>query len=165
MGLINSAQFSKCRQYRYTVTREWNTGDSQRVAFIGLNPSTADAETDDPTIRRCIQFAKNWGYSGMIMINLFAYRSTDPKKLISVDDPVGPNNNYWLIKLASEASCTVAAWGGGGDINNRGRNVAVILKRAGIDLKCLGTTKNGQPRHPLYLPYTAKLISLEEHYE
>lgn len=159
MSIIKSAHFSKCEKYRYTLLRGWGDfGDRRPVVFIGLNPSTADAEIDDPTIRRCIQFAKNWGYPGMIMINLFAYRSTDPKKLLSVDDPVGPSNDYWIMTAVTDADCVVAAWGATGNTKERSNKVLFFLLTLNIKMKCLGMTKDGFPKHPLYLPYSSKLI-------
>ncbi len=162
MGVIKSAQFSGCRKYRYTLTRVWDDRYKRRAVFIGLNPSTADAEIDDPTIRRCIQFAKKWGYPGIIMINLFAYRSTDPKKLLSVEDPVGPDNDYWIMSAVTDTDCVVAAWGTRGSIMMRSNKVQLLLATENIELKCLGTTRDGFPLHPLYLPYSARLISFEK---
>ena len=151
------AVFSKDRIYRYALFREWSVSDGFAL-FIGLNPSTADEREDDPTIRRCIQFAKNWGYRGMWMVNLFAYRSTNPKVLLSVDDPIGPDNNWHLNLGGKEAKCVVAAWGTKGGLGERDQEVMKMLADAGANIECLGITKAGFPHHPLYLPYTAKLV-------
>jgi hypothetical protein len=115
--------------------------------FIGLNPSTADATKDDPTIRRCLGFARSWGFGQLIVANLFAYRSTDPSVLKSVSDPIGPRNNRWLKTLSDEAALTIAAWGMHGTLHRRGELLLPSLKNA----HHLGRTRDGHPRHPLYL--------------
>lgn len=146
-----SAILSDCRTYRYALSRSWDESLAT-VVFIGLNPSTADETKDDPTIRRCIGFAKSWGYGSLVMLNLFAYRATDPTKLQLVEDPVGPDNN-WHIKTVSKASdLVVAAWGNHGSLLRR----STIVKRAVPKLYHLGLTKIGEPRHPLYLKKTTK---------
>lgn len=142
------AQFSGCRTYRYALWRTWSQGDGH-VMFIGMNPSTADETQDDPTIRRCIGFAKAWGFKGIYMLNLFAYRATRPRDLNDVDDPIGPQNNEFLKMYFEPAGLTVACWGTHGVYWNRNRDVIELL---GLEnLSCLGLTKNGQPKHPLYL--------------
>jgi hypothetical protein len=141
------AIFSPCGQYRYVLRRSW-ARHLPTVLFIALNPSTADHRVDDPTIRRCIGFAKSWGFGRLAVGNLFAYRSTDPKRLRIADDPVGPMNDRWLTTLASRAELTVAAWGVHGSLH--GRADAVVSRLTG--LHHLGITRHGHPRHPLYLP-------------
>jgi hypothetical protein len=126
--------------------------------FVMLNPSTADAITDDPTIRRCIGFARAWGYDGLMVGNIFAYRSTDPKALRGVPDPVGPENVEHLIGMAASASVIVCAWGDckvftPSMIQGLALEISDHGKRP---LQCLGQTKGGYPRHPLYIPKTAK---------
>jgi hypothetical protein len=116
--------------------------------FVGLNPSTADETLDDPTIRRCIGFAKDWGYSGLCMTNLFAFRATDPAKMLAAQDPVGPDNDKVLQELAQNAGVVVAAWGTHGAHLKRDAHVRSLLTR----LHCLRLTKAGFPGHPLYLP-------------
>jgi hypothetical protein len=116
--------------------------------FIGLNPSIADAEIDDPTLNRCIKFARAWGYGGLVIGNLFAYRATDPKQLKRISDPVGPENDLWVGRLRSEVQLAVAAWGHRGVLQDR---AARVSERMG-ELYCLGTTRSGAPRHPLYVP-------------
>lgn len=138
--------FSPCRQYRYALWREWLGGEGY-VMFVGLNPSTADETNDDPTIRRCIRFAKEWGFEGLCMANLFAYRATDPKDMMAAADPIGPQNDAWLRQLSDDASCVVAAWGVGGKHLNRGLQVMEMIGA----MDCLGHTKDGFPRHPLYI--------------
>lgn len=126
--------------------------------FVGLNPSTADAEQDDPTIRRCIGFAKEWGYGELLMGNLFAFRATNPAIMAAADDPIGPDNDMWLNELAEEASLVIAAWGAHPIATSRAQQVVETLD----DVKCLGVTKGGHPRHPLYLPKTATPIDFKE---
>ena len=147
-----SAVFSPDRVYRYSLDRHWGSlwGDSCAtpvVAFIGLNPSTADETRDDPTIRRCVAFAMQWGYHGLIMLNLFAFRATDPAVLKRTADPVGPDNDRTIRDVASRADLVVAAWGAHGAFRERDRDVRRLAPR----LLCFGTTKGGHPRHPLYL--------------
>jgi hypothetical protein len=152
--MTRSAEFSPCRLYRYTLWRWWGAApgafDRGFVVFVGLNPSTADEVTDDPTIRRCIAFAKAWGYGGMCMVNLFAFRSTDPADMLAAADPVGPENDVWLKRLAPRAALVVAAWGVDG--KHLGRDAQV--KRLIPEMHYLRLTKNGHPGHPLYLPKT-----------
>ncbi|MBW2342530.1 MAG: DUF1643 domain-containing protein [Deltaproteobacteria bacterium] len=149
----SGAEFSPDRVYRYSLWRFWSK-DSAYAAFVGLNPSTADEHKDDPTIRRCIRYAKDWGYSGVIMLNLFAYRSTDPKRLYTVDDPIGPDNDFHIRSASSKAQVTVAAWGNHGDYLDRAATVIHLLKAP----QCLGVTKAGSPRHPLYLKKDLKPV-------
>jgi hypothetical protein len=135
-------------RYRYNLWRSWDERNLSRVLFIGLNPSTADAVADDPTIRRCVRFARDWGYGGMWMANLYALRATLPARLVDADDPVGPLNDQWLRVLAELAELTVAAWGAwpGPDLH---RPAAVMDLVGGLHV--LGLTKHGEPRHPLYM--------------
>ena len=141
--------FSPCRAYRYTLWREWFGGEGYAM-FVGLNPSTADETKDDPTIRRCIAFAKAWGYSGLCMTNLFAFRATDPKDMKATADPVGPENDTHLLALAERACVIVAAWGANGTHKGRDTEVRRLLP----PLYCLALTKDGHPGHPLYLKKT-----------
>lgn len=141
--------FSPDRVYRYTLWREWDELLNQSYCmFIGLNPSTADEVNDDPTIRRCIQFAKDWGYGAMCMTNAFAFRETNPKLMMKHPAPVGPDNDLWLSKIAQDAGVVVAAWGCDGAHKERDKQVRALIPQ----LKCLKTTKGGHPNHPLYLP-------------
>jgi hypothetical protein len=106
------AQFSPCRNWRYTLIRQWADGEDL-VAFLMFNPSTADETQDDPTIRKCIRFAMRWGYGRLVILNLFAIRGTDPRKVANVNDPVGPLNNYWILKSVEPAREIICAWGCG----------------------------------------------------
>ena len=134
------------RVYRYSLWREWIGGEGY-VMFIGLNPSTADETLDDPTIRRCVGFAKAWGFSALCMANLFAFRATKPKVMKQASDPVGKDNDKWLRHLCDGASLVIAAWGTDGSYLARDRKVCNLLGA----MDCLGVTKDGYPRHPLYL--------------
>ncbi|MEU8139034.1 DUF1643 domain-containing protein [Streptodolium elevatio] len=141
-----SAVLSQCGTYRYELTRHWAPGPV--VGWVMLNPSTADAAADDPTIRRCTGYAKAWGYGGLVVRNLYALRATDPAELARHTDPIGPYNDAYLAECAADP-LTVVAWGArGGD---RGRDVLALLERLGVRPYRLGATDDGQPRHPLYL--------------
>jgi len=145
--LIESgAEFSPDRIHRYTLWRIWDK-EKAYAAFVGLNPSTADEQRNDPTVRRCVNYAKDWGYGGLIMLNIFAYRSTDPENLYTNADPVGPDNDFHIRKVSSEAGITVAAWGNHGEFLSRGTDVKKLLSNP----HCLKLTKRGCPGHPLYL--------------
>lgn len=154
----SDATLSECGRYRYTLTRTWDPS-VWRLWFIMLNPSTADATIDDPTIRRCIGFARRFGYGGLGVVNLYAYRATKPADLWRADDPVGPDNDETLRDMLAARSYygvpTVAAWGA----NAKPDRVAQVLAMAGAhQLMCLGLTQAGQPRHPLYLRADADLL-------
>lgn len=140
------------RQYRYTLWREWDIYNSSYIMFIGLNPSTADETNDDPTIRRCIGFAKEWGYGAVCMTNLFAFRATDPRAMKAALAPIGPENDRWIVECAKSAAFSVAAWGANGGFLGRSEHVLKIVP----GVVCLGKTKDGYPRHPLYIPKSAK---------
>jgi hypothetical protein len=145
-AMERGARLSPCRTYRYALWRRW--GDGPHAMFVGLNPSTADETADDPTIRRCIAYARAWGYGALCMANLFAYRSTQPADMLAQDDPVGPENDGYLRRLAAEAGVVVAAWGTHGTHGGRHRAVRAMLP----GLHYLRLTKDGHPGHPLYLP-------------
>lgn len=153
-----SAVFSDCRLYRYALSRIWNDSVPSAM-FIGHNPSTADETQDDPTVRRCINYAHAWGYGGLIMTNIFAFRATDPKVMKAESDPVGAANDAWLRVLANTAGVVVAAWGCHG-IHLK-RNYAVCLMLPGV-LHYLRLTNDGHPAHPLYLPKTLTPTRWEE---
>lgn len=141
------AEFSPCRLYRYALWRIWDPA-AGTVNFIGLNPSTADEQVDDPTIRRCIGFARDWGYGGLVMTNLSAFRATKPAVMKTAAEPVGRDNDSWLMRVAAEARVVVAAWGNDGAYLGRDHQVRRLMP----SLHCLDLTKRGRPRHPLYLP-------------
>jgi hypothetical protein len=143
---IRQATFSPCSEYRYVLRRTWNHR-LPAVLFVALNPSTADGVADDPTIRRCIGFARKWGFGKLIVANLFALRSTDPSALKFADDPIGPRNDWWLRRLSKDAELTIAAWGMHGVLHDRANCVLPMLR----SVHHLGRTRDGHPRHLLYL--------------
>jgi len=154
--LRSAATFSPCRVYRYTLTRVWDE-DAPALAFVCLNPSTADETRDDPTMRRCIGFARRWGFGSMVATNIFALRSTDPGGLRRVDDPVGPGNDRAIRRVVRSADTVIAAWGAHGAYLDRQTRVMKLLPETAL---CLGVTKAGAPKHPLYLPGDAEPIPL-----
>lgn len=136
--------------YRYSLTRHVAplTGDGT-CTFVMLNPSTADAEQDDPTIRRCIGFARGWGFEWLKVVNLFAYRATDPRELADVDDPSGPENLCTIAKVIGGSDLVVCAWGAFPHWK-RVEHIALVLELIAAP-HALGLTANGSPRHPLYV--------------
>jgi hypothetical protein len=153
---MKSTVFSEDRLYRYTLWREWRPRKTNEYAmFIGLNPSTADETKDDPTIRKCIGFAKRWGYGALCMTNLFAFRATDPRKMKAHPKPIGPDNDRWLTACAREAAVIVAAWGVHGEFLGRDGDVINLID----NLHCLRLTQDCLPEHPLYVPFDTPLMS------
>lgn len=149
------AGFSACGLYRYSLVRTWDeegAGDGKRrVCFCMLNPSTADAEKNDPTVRRTVGFALDWGFGSLEVVNVFALRSTDPKGLYVSQDPVGRGNDAALRRAFGRADRVVCAWGNHGGHVGRSERVRVILERSGVEGLCFGVTGSGEPRHPLYV--------------
>lgn len=143
------ATFSECEKYRYTLGRRWETA-GERVCFCLLNPSTADATKLDPTLTRCHRYAIRWGFHAMDVVNIFGLRSTDPKGLKLVDDPVGPDNDRHIARLAKAADLVIVGWGTHGAMNDRHQEVLEVLKSV-CQPHCLAITKHGFPKHPLYL--------------
>jgi len=157
---LYGAVFSDCRTWRYVLWRKW---DRQRpmLNVIGLNPSTADETKDDPTIRRCVGFARSWGYGGLVMTNVFAYRSTDPNRLRWVDNPVGLANLAWIEREARRAGKVLAAWGAlHKDLAPQAERVRTTLHKNGVRVWCLAKTKAGHPAHPLYQPAARQPVRL-----
>jgi hypothetical protein len=144
---MGTALFSGCGQYRYRLTRTW--GPAAHVVFIGLNPSTADAALDDPTIRRCSAFARSWGFDGLIMLNAWAFRSTHPRELLLTPDPNGPRNDHVIRQTCRTATLIIAAWGNHCSLERQTK----LLQLTG-PLHCIASNSNGQPAHPLYLKST-----------
>lgn len=140
------AIISNDAKYRYALWRTWDD-QKPKVLFICLNPSTADAFQDDRTVRRCVDFAHRWGFGGIAIGNLFAYRATRPQELIGLKDAVGKDNDLWLTKLRDDCSEWIAAWGADSVVNKREATVVSMFS----SLKCLGVTRLGHPRHPLYI--------------
>lgn len=145
-NIKGNAFFNSARTHRYWLSRVWNV-DKAPMAFICLNPSTADETLNDPTVTRCINFANDWGYGMFFMLNLFAFRATDPKDMKAAADPVGKLNDSWIKNITDQCHLTVAAWGNHGSYLGRDKEVSKLLS----DLHCLKVTKQNQPYHPLYL--------------
>lgn len=142
------AYITPCGKYRYILSRDWSDGQPLKtVVFVGLNPSTADAEVDDPTIRRCVGFARTWGYNRLWMVNLFAFRATDPADMKRAEDPVGEFNGSIVGAASNVADLTIAAWGTHGSFRNQDLRYLGGLKNP----HHLGLSKGGHPKHPLYL--------------
>lgn len=158
--IIGTADLSTDHVYRWELTRTWDRSKG-RVCWVMLNPSTADERDDDATIRRCTGFARSWGYGGIVVRNLYALRSTDPANLWTHPDPVGPSNTTYLNRCALD-ELVVCAWGAHGARDGRGDHVVLALA-AQLDLlgrvpHHIGLTKDGQPRHPLYVKATQRPI-------
>ena len=154
--------FSPCGRYRYLLTRNWDPG-RPAVGFVMLNPSTADHTVDDPTIRRCVDFARRWGFGELRVANLFATRASNPTALLDTvaagGDPVGPENPAHLASMTA-AHSVVLAWGANADAVHGAAypaQVAAELVAAGASVFHLGRCADGSPRHPLYLPGDTRL--------
>ncbi|MFZ3182277.1 MAG: DUF1643 domain-containing protein [Methylocystis silviterrae] len=147
-----AAVISACGAYRYSLTRKWS--DASLLTFVMLNPSTADAKEDDPTIRRCIGFARREGAGGLIVANLYALRTPLPEALWSARDPIGPKNRRTLVSLAAQAVAQslpiICAWGALAR-QDQIDGALRMFQTAGARLACLGRTQRGAPRHPLYV--------------
>ncbi len=142
-----NARISCCGRYRYSLLRRFHSGRG-RLLFIGLNPSQADAQQDDPTIRRCAGFARDWGFRSFEVVNLFAWRSPHPRELKLAVDPVGPDNDLWILNGLNRADMVVACWGNHGRYRDRANAVRGLCG----DLHVLRLNIGGEPAHPLYLP-------------
>lgn len=150
------ARISDCGLYRWWLSRRWDH-KLPMVVFIMLNPSTADASVDDATIRKCMGFAKLWGYGGIVVVNLFSFRATKPKDMRTAKDPVGYLTDTLLGVVVRDANVgkVVAAWGAHGTFKARDRKVRELLKD--YPMECLLITKDGHPGHPLFIPYDTAL--------
>lgn len=159
--IIRTADISDCGRYRYTLTRRWSIGSL--MTFIMLNPSTADAAEDDATIRRCIGFARREGAAGLLVVNLFGLRATNPKALLCATDPFGPGNDKALRYAARQRQAypTVCAWGTRGELLDADARALAILRDECAALVCLGRTERGHPRHPLYVRANQQFESLD----
>ncbi len=158
-----TAVISECGLYRYLLTRCWDIGNTREdPVWIMLNPSTADADIDDATIRRCINFSKAWGYGGLQVVNLFGFRATHPRDLKKAEDPIGPDNREHVLRAVANTSTVICAWGAHGSLNGRGHEMLQQLWSWGAQPFRLGTkdTNNGHPRHPLRLAKDTKLRPL-----
>lgn len=172
--MIHTATFSPDRLYRYTLWRKWDMQNdlvasqggghfdrtNQYLMMIGLNPSTADETVDDPTIRRCVDFAQRWGFGSLCMANLFAWRDTSPRRMKRVPEPVGAENNSHLLRLAKGAGLILAAWGKDGGHMARASEVLTFLSASEVRVHCLKLNGDGSPSHPLYIPADTLPVAL-----
>lgn len=151
--LFNSstALFSECGKYRYTLTRTWEEG-VKPVVFCMLNPSRATEIDSDNTVTRCIDFAHRWGFGGLVVVNVYAYRSPYPEDLWQVEDPVGPDNDQHLVEQ-TDGRCVIAAWGNNAKVE-RARHVYQLIRPGAASIQALKLTGSGQPYHPLYMAAT-----------
>lgn len=155
-GNISWAVYSECGAYRYRLRRVWGAG-ARRVGYLMLNPSTASELGNDPTVERCERRARAMGFDGFEVVNIFALRSTDPKGLYGARDPVGVDNDRAIAEAMTAVDQMICAWGNHGQLGNRAAAVRVLLGVAqGVaqGVAHLGLTKIGEPKHPLYLPYS-----------
>jgi hypothetical protein len=148
--LERDAVLSDCRQYRYVLRRTWDH-KLPRLLYCMLNPSTADAETDDATIRSCIRLAKGLFYGSFEVVNLFAFRATDPDALLKAQDPIGPRNGVSIETALGRCDIVVCAWGAHPFADRRASDVRNMLRALRPAIFCLGRTKAGAPKHPLYI--------------
>lgn len=149
-GVERTAIFDKTGDYRYQLGRRWHP-DGKTVTFVMLNPSRADAAFDDPTLRACMQFAQRWNYASLCVVNLFAYRTPHPTELKMAKNPVGQQNDAYVVKAAAMADKVVLAWGNWGGLYERDRTILSLLSPHQHKLTCLQLNRSGHPRHPLYI--------------
>lgn len=149
-----TATISPCGRYRYSLGRRW-VENSALVLWVMLNPSTADHEKDDPTIAKITKFTKRFGYGAFAVVNLYAYRATDPKAMFAAQksgvDIVGPDNDKWIAEIADESRVIIVAWGANAEWS-RVRKAMPFIDSVNLGVDCLSVTKSGHPGHPLYLP-------------
>lgn len=156
-----NAVFDNDKVYRYSLIRKWND-NGIKIVWIMLNPSTADENIDDPTIRRCIGFSKIWGAGEIEIVNLFAYRSTNPKQLYSYADSIGKENDLFILDSIKKANKIIIAWGSHGSLLKRSEYVILnLLKDYHKKIFFLKKLKDGEPGHPLYIKYTQELSCYE----
>lgn len=165
MNIIRTAEISECGRYRWWLGREFPDGNGT-ITFVMLNPSTADADLDDPTIRRCMGFARSWGFRKLMVRNLFPYRATDPSELLTARQPDGGERGLRELGQILVSDKIVLAWGSTKIPHAMDRLVLKLLDDSNRTLYCLGTTANGSPRHPLYvradqplIPFPGKAVS------
>jgi hypothetical protein len=156
-GMEKTAMISDDGLYRYALTRRWRGGAGNWIVWAMLNPSTADANVDDPTIRRCVSFSRSWGYAGLAVINVFALRATEPRALALGTHPRGPLCESVGRQWIDRSAMIVAAWGAHKMVT-KANWVTDFCENQGRTLACLGTTKSGAPRHPLYVPASQPLV-------
>lgn len=146
------ADFSPCETYRYALYRIWDT-NKKMLVVIGLNPSTADEAVDDNTVAKCRKWARAWGYGGLVMLNAFGFRATDPKVMKRCSEPIGPRNDEVIRLQCQQAGLVLVAWGVDGGMQDRDKEILKLLREdcPGVPIKCLAITKDGYPQHPLYI--------------
>ena len=149
---VSDAVFSPCRTWRYVLTRKWSEGPTLNALM--LNPSTADEALNDNTVERVERRARTSGYGQLVVTNLFAFRATDPQDMLAASDPVGPENDRYILEVAQTADMVLCAWGAHGNHLDRSSFVVSMLRRVGASLHYLVLTSAGEPGHPLYLPYS-----------
>jgi hypothetical protein len=150
-----TAIISNCKRFRYRLGRQWAGGET--LAFVMLNPSTADADQDDATIRRCVGFAKSHGFGAVEVVNLFAYRATKPEDLRRAGYPIGPENDRHIVEVVRNAGAVCLAWGANVAGLERPQIVLPLIRGQGVDPLCLRITRSGHPEHPLMLPSSCRL--------
>ncbi len=152
------AVISSCGRFRYWLLRKWGAGP--RLLYVMLNPSTADADTDDATIRRCATFAHTHGFGGFAVVNLFAFRATDPADLRRAGFPIGPDADIYIASALEGSDAICAAWGAIGERGpavDRVQQLVPVLRASRKALMCLKVTRSGHPQHPLYLPSSCRM--------
>jgi hypothetical protein len=155
------AEYSDCERYRYTLTRVWDPKGA-RAMFVMLNPSTATEVQNDPTVERCERRARALGFGAFRVLNIFAWRATDPRDMRAAADPVGPDNDRAIVESVFWADRIVCAWGTHGAHLGRGPQVERLLRAAGAELHHLGLSKEGHPKHPLYIGYAVQPVPWPE---
>lgn len=148
----STAVYSDCERYRYSLTRVWDPA-GRKALFVMLNPSTATEVQNDPTVERCERRARTLGFGAFRVTNIFAWRDTDPRKMREATDPIGPDNDRAILEGAEWADQIVTAWGTHGAHLDRGPAVERLLRGTGLPLFHLGLSKEGHPKHPLYIGY------------
>lgn len=150
------ATFDESHRYRYVLWRNFVNEPVDPCLWVMLNPSTATEFEDDQTVRKCQDFSRIWGHDSCRVVNIFAWRSTDPKVLPHIDDPIGPQNDYYIREEALRAKRIICAWGNWGWVRDRSRAVRQLLQP--FECWCFKVTQSGEPNHPLYMPKTSPLI-------
>jgi hypothetical protein len=151
---LSGATFSEDRRFRYLLWRTF--GEGPAVAYVLLNPSTADEARNDPTVERCVRRGLTMDYAKVLVTNIFALRSTDPGELYRAQDPVGPENDRAIVQATRRAHLVICGWGNHGEFRGRGSEVLKLLQAAGVAPHCLTVTRSGQPGHPLYVGYNVQ---------